>query len=658
MAGIEESEMGFLNKLKIGANLALMSALSLLFVLVVGLFAVRGLEETTQGMESLYADRLVPAGQIEEINRLQANSVLQIYLMSAHDPRLAESALHDHPISLHLDAIKKNRGRIDELWKAYTATKLTAEEEKLVREFVLRRGELLEKAILPAMALFEKGQFAEGNTHVFRTLRPLLAKNVETSDALMKLQLDVGKADHDAATARYHSTLTIVLATIALACTAIALVAWAFARYLVLRPLGEVMAAADRLAEGNVAEELAVDTDNEFGRLKKSMRSAQEAVKALVVDAKGLAEATSGGRLSERAEAGRHAGEYREIVLGLNATMEAMARPMAEIRRVLTAVADGDMTQAIEASYAGDFEELKGSVNESVRRLSETIRQVQDAAEGLNSASEQVSSTAQSLSQNASEQAASVEETSASVEQMSASIAQNTENARVTDGMASKSAREAQEGGVAVRETVQAMKEIAGKIKIVDDIAYKTNLLAFNAAIEAARAGEHGKGFAVVAEEVRNLAERSQTAAQEIGAVATSSVERAERAGRLLDEMVPSIMKTSSLVQEIAAASKEQASGVAQVNTAMGQVNQTTQSAASASEELAATAEELSAQARQLQELMSFFRVEAGGRAMPRAMGRAAEVERPVARGRAAHQLPAKAGLRDDPDEKHFVRFG
>jgi len=211
-----------------------------------------------------------------------------------------------------------------------------------------------------------------------------------------------------------------------------------------------------------------------------------------------------------------------------------------------------------------------------------------------------------------------VEQTSASMEQMSASIAQNTENAKVTDGMAGKANKEASEGGRAVKDTVAAMKTIAEKIGIVDSIAYQTNLLALNAAIEAARAGEHGKGFAVVAAEVRKLAERSQIAAQEISEVAKNSVALAERAGNLLDEIVPSIAKTSDLVQEIAAASEEQSIGSEQINSAMSQMSQLTQQNASASEELAATAEEMSGQAEQLQELMGFFTVQSkrAGRAV------------------------------------------
>jgi len=332
-------------------------------------------------------------------------------------------------------------------------------------------------------------------------------------------------------------------------------------------------------------------------------------IKALIDDAERLAQAAVEGRLTVRAEAGRHQGDFRKIIEGVNATLDAIVEPVTEVMRVLAALENGDLTQNIRADYRGMLGELKDSVNNTSDKLAQTIAEVRAAGENLASATAQVSSTAQSLSQASSEQAASVEETSASVEEMSASVKQNTENAKVTDGIAGKAAAEATEGGQAVIETVAAMKQIAKKIGIIDDIAYQTNLLALNAAIEAARAGEHGKGFAVVAAEVRKLAERSQVAAQEIGQVAQGSVDLAEKAGRLLDEIVPSIKKTSDLVQEITAASEEQSVGTGQINTAMSQLSQITQQNASASEELAATAEEMSGQADQLQKLMSFFKV-------------------------------------------------
>ena len=275
---------------------------------------------------------------------------------------------------------------------------------------------------------------------------------------------------------------------------------------------------------------------------------------------------------------------------------------------IMNRSATGDLGMEVQLRQ-NDTSSMLHAVKQMVAKLQLVVGEVNSSSEALASASEEVSATAQTLSQASSEQAAGVEETSATIEQANASVTQNTENAKLTDSMASKAARDAAEGGQAVKATATAMKQIAQKISIIDDIAYQTNLLALNAAIEAARAGEHGKGFAVVAAEVRKLAERSQVAAQEISDVATSSVQLSERAGQLLDVMVPNIQKTSELVQEIAAASEEQSSGIGQINLAMGQLSQATQQNASSSEELAATAEEMSAQAEQLQQAIAFFRL-------------------------------------------------
>jgi methyl-accepting chemotaxis protein len=272
-------------------------------------------------------------------------------------------------------------------------------------------------------------------------------------------------------------------------------------------------------------------------------------------------------------------------------------------------IAAGDLRDPPVVDRGDEAGRLLSAVRTTVEKLAATIGEVRGGADALAGAAAQVSTTAQALSQGTGEQAASVEETTSSLEEMSASITQNAENSRQTEAMAKQGAGSAEESGKAVAETVVAMRSIAERISIIEEIAYQTNLLALNAAIEAARAGEHGRGFAVVATEVRKLAERAQKAAKEIGALAGTSVGVAERSGTLIAELVPAIRKTADLVQEVAAASTEQSSGVAQVSKAMTVVDQVTQRNASAAEELSSTAEEMSSQAESLQQLMAFFRV-------------------------------------------------
>ncbi|BET25499.1 methyl-accepting chemotaxis sensory transducer with Pas/Pac sensor [Limnobacter thiooxidans] len=340
------------------------------------------------------------------------------------------------------------------------------------------------------------------------------------------------------------------------------------------------------------------------------------------------------GDFSERIREDNKRGFFKTLAQNVNGLLTTTSVGLEDVGRVLKLLANGNMTQKITANYKGLFGEVKDDVNATIDRLSDVIEDVRGNADSLTNAAREISKTSQSLSQGASSQAAGVEEVSASIEQMAGSIKQNSENSRVTDQIATKAAEEAKEGGRAVIETVNAMKAIAGKISIVDDIAYQTNLLALNAAIEAARAGEHGKGFAVVAAEVRKLAERSQVAAQEIGDLASSSVKQAERAGSLLQEMVPAINRTSDLVQEITAASNEQTNGVAQINQAMMSLNQQTQQNAAASEELAATAEEMSGQASMLNNAMSFFDT---GSSRPRAKARPAERRPSTGKSGASH---------------------
>lgn len=297
------------------------------------------------------------------------------------------------------------------------------------------------------------------------------------------------------------------------------------------------------------------------------------------------------------------------FVLAWKLLQRGVIAPLESLRLFSKRVAAGDLSGRLEGDFRAEMAALAGSFSVMVEKLSGIIGSVVDGAGSVAASSSELSATSRSISQGAVSQAASVEEISSSMEEMTANIAHSAENALKTDTLAQQAAREAQDSGEAVAQTVAAMGQIFEKITIVEEIARQTNLLALNAAIEAARAGEHGKGFAVVASEVRKLAERSGHAASEIGALASTSVAVAAQAGGKLKELVPVIRNTAELVQEIAAASKEQSVGAEQINLAIQQLDHVIQQNAAASEQMSATSDALSAQAEQLQATIGYFEV-------------------------------------------------
>ena len=443
----------------------------------------------------------------------------------------------------------------------------------------------------------------------------------------------------------------------------------------ILIPIGEGNRILAQISSGKIDELIAQTYKGDHEKMKVAVNNVAQALQDLKKELARLTDAANAGKLVERGQHEQFRGAYGEIVRGVNAILDAVITPLNFSAGYVERISKGDIPPQITDTYHGDFNLIKNNLNTliaamndittaaeeiangnltvSVRErspqdklmqalasmvsgLTQTVSDIRAIAGEVSSASQSISTASIQVSKGASAQAAAAEEASSSMEEMVSNIKQNADNAQQTDKIANKSAKDAQESGKSVLEAVAAMKEIANKISIIEEIARQTNLLALNAAIEAARAGEHGKGFAVVAAEVRKLAERSQKAAGEINQLSANTLKVSEKSGEMLDKLVPDIQRTAELVQEISAASKEQDTGAEQINKALQQLEKVIQQNASASEEMASTTEELTGQSDQLVSALSFFRTgdEEGGRARKPAAARA---------GKPAQAAPARA---------------
>jgi methyl-accepting chemotaxis protein len=511
----------------------------------------------------------ITAVQMASLEGLNLINEAQTAVDGAENGLLSEEIDGQKRRNLHAHVAAK-WAQVDQGWKIYEPLPQTPEEEKLWSDFVpaWNAWKAAHQTFMKltdeweAMLAAKQDQATMDKQHARManqalTVEPVLFSKAEELLGKITDINSTGARELKTASAAQASQAKVMMVVFSILGIAAGVILGIIVSRMIIRPVTRLVAGMGQIAIGDLSARVVVDSKDEIGDLS--------------------------GAANKMAEA-----------------LDAKAK-------LAVLIGDGDLRQ--DVTLSSDKDTLGLALKNMVANLRDVVANVRAAAENVASGSEEITGTAQTLSSGASEQAASVEEVSASMEQSTASIQQNTDNARQTDKISTKAAQDAQDTGRSVAQTVQAMKDIAQKISIIEEIARQTDLLALNAAIEAARAGEHGKGFAVVASEVRKLAERSQKAAGEISKLSSSSVEIAESAGQMLDKLVPDIRKTADLVKEIASGSEEQNTGAAQINTAMQELDKVVQQNASASEEMAASSEELASQAEQLQSAIEFFKV-------------------------------------------------
>jgi len=637
--------MQWFKDLSVGSKLITGFLVVCIITAVVGLLGIRNMGTINKMADVMYERELLGTSHIKEAN------INLVYISRAERNFLLSSSQEQREDYL------KNIEKYKENYKAELAKAkplfISEKGKELFGKLEAANEEWL-KVQQKVIDLGAKESLVDKRQSVDLCLGEARAKQGVVDDymtELSKMKEENAKSASEETTRIYKSSLTLMIVLVACG-VLLGLAIGFFLSRQIGRALGQGVEVAKKLAQGDLSVEIKETSKDETGQLLAAMRTMVESIKALTADSMMLSKAAIEGKLATRADAAKHQGAYREVIEGVNGTLDAVIGPLNVAAEYVDRISKGDMPPEIKEEYKGDFNEIKNNLNlliqamnnittaakevaagnltvtiaersaadelmrslsDMVARLSQVVNDVKSAADNVAAGSQQMSSSAEEMSQGATEQASAAEEASSSMEQMSANIKQNADNAIQTEKIAVKSSTDAQQGGKAVEQTVHAMKEIAGKISIIEEIARQTNLLALNAAIEAARAGEHGKGFAVVASEVRKLAERSQRAAAEISELSSSSVEVAEKAGDMLSTMLPDIQRTAGLVQEISAASREQDTGAEQINRAIQQLDQVIQQNASAAEEMSATAEELASQSEQLQQTISFFRVASTG---------------------------------------------
>ncbi|MBF0518859.1 MAG: MCP four helix bundle domain-containing protein [Nitrospirae bacterium] len=629
--------------LKVRSKLLTGFVLVALFTVIVGIIGIRASNNINNMADEMYLESVIPLENLSNVTDYFQR--LRVYI---RDFVYSNNADEEKEL---LEKIKTRKEDIKKEMEKYSKSIHTEEGKQIFKEALDGLKEY-ENGLDKVIELNAAKKDAEAHSYLKKELAPIGKKIEAALDKLTERKVANAKKLSDETSVLYKTSFRFIVIG-SIGCFIISILIGIFIARTVTKPLGgepgEMSAMAMKIATGdlNIEADAKASKDNLLG----AMLSMVDILKGIFAEIDKLINSVKDGNLATRGESEKYRGGWRQLIDGLNTLVEAFVKPINVTSDYVEKISIGDIPSKISDEYRGDFNKIKNNLNVLIdaennitdiaeelstgnlmvkvversekdrlmqslsamlQRLTEVVTDVQNASEQVASGSQQLSATTEELSQGASEQAASAEEISSSMEQMSANIKANADNAMQTEKMAAKSAVNAKESGESVEMTAKAMKEIAEKIMIIEEIARQTNLLALNAAIEAARAGEHGKGFAVVASEVRELAGRSQAAAGEINTLVKSSVDVSAKAGEMLKALVPDIQKTSELVQEISASSKEQSTGADQVNQAIQQLDKVIQQNAASSEQMSSTAEELSAQAQQLQSSIGFFKTDDG----------------------------------------------
>ena len=644
----------FLN-LKINKKLILSFVLVSLITGIMGVYAIISLQSMEESSAESYEHMTVPISQMAEIStefekvRVDIRNV--IFVKSLNE------------MEVYTKQIEESKQKISDLSDKFNSTIISEQMRNEFNNFKSSRNEYAEE-VDKIIALAKENKDEEAFAMLSEGGSAYKAAKLEEESIMKIFQLKVqdAKARHDQSAKNSSTTITITIIAIIFTIGMSILIGLVISN-LITKPLKKALNMIQEMSRGHFKERLDINMDDEVGQMAKAMnifaddlqnnvikamdniskgnmsidivlkdekdeispalKKMVQNIKSLVIDINKISMAAIDGNLELRADAAKHSGDFKKIVDGINELMEAMVTPIKDVIRGMIQIAEGNLRVSISENYKGEFGVLAKSVNTTINSLDSVLTELSTASEQVFTGSGQVSDASQALSQGATQQASAVEELNASISDIAFQTKENANNANEAKTLALKVKENAEAGNRHMDEMLKSMSNINESsaniskiIKVIDEIAFQTNILALNAAVEAARAGQHGKGFAVVAEEVRNLAARSANAAKETTELIEGSIKKIEKGteitndtAKALEEIVDGVSKAATLVAEIAALSNEQASSISQISLGVEQVSQVVQANSSTAEQSAAASEELSSQAELLKDMVSSFKL-------------------------------------------------